>query len=49
MNLIFSIMALIDGLLCCTGDLLFDLKGKGNKKLGTSKNIDSNWSKMAEW
>lgn len=42
-------MALIGGLLCCTGDLLFDLKGKGNKKLGTSKNIDSNWSKMAEW
>ena len=49
MNLIFSIMGLIGGLLCCIGDLLFDLKGKGNKKLGTSKNIDSNWSKMAEW
>lgn len=49
MNLIFSIMALVGGLLCCTGDLLFDLKGKGNEKLGTSKNIDSNWSKMAEW
>lgn len=49
MNLIFSIMGLIGGLLCCTGDILFDLKGKGNKKLGTSKNIDSNWSKMSEW
>lgn len=49
MNLIFSIMGLIGGLLCCVGDLLFDLKGKGNEKLGTSKNIDSNWSKMAEW
>lgn len=49
MNLIFSIMGLVGGLLCCTGDLLFDLKGKGNKKLGTSKNIDSNWSKMSEW
>ncbi len=49
MNLIFSIMGLIGGLLCCTGDVLFDLKGKGNEKLGTSKNIDSNWSKMAEW
>ena len=49
MNLIFSSMALIGGLLCCVGDVLFDLKGKGNKKLGTSKNIDSNWSKMAEW
>lgn len=49
MNLIFSIMGLIGGLLCCVGDLLFDLKGKGNKKSGTSKNIDSNWSKMSEW
>ena len=49
MNLIFSIMGLVGGLLCCTGDVLFDLKGKGNEKLGTSKNIDSNWSKMAEW
>lgn len=49
MNLIFSIMGLVGGLLCCVGDLLFDLKGKENKKLGTSKNIDSNWSKMSEW
>lgn len=49
MNLIFSIMGIVGGLLCATGDLLFDLKGKGNVKLGTSKNIDSNWSKMAEW
>lgn len=49
MNLVFSIMALIGGLLCCVGDILFDLKGKGNQKLGTSKNIDSNWSKMSEW
>ena len=49
MNLIFSIMGLVGGLLCCTGDILFDLKGKGNKKLGTSRNIDSNWSNMAEW
>lgn len=48
MNLIFSIMALVGGLLCSIGDILFDLKGKGNKKLGTSKNIDSNWSKMSE-
>lgn len=49
MNLIFSIMGLVGGLLCCLGDILFDLKGKGNEKLGTSKNIDSNWSKMSEW
>ncbi len=49
MYLVFSILGLIGGLLCCTGDILFDLKGKGNEKLGTSKNIDSNWSKMADW
>lgn len=48
-NLIFSIAGLIGGLLCCVGDVLFDLKGAGNQKLGTSKNIDSNWLKMAEW
>mgnify|MGYP004494137187 FL=1 len=42
MNLIFSIMGLVGGILCCIGDLFFDLKGKGNEKLGTSKNIDSN-------
>ncbi|WP_024861145.1 DUF6796 family protein [Ruminococcus flavefaciens] len=49
MYLVFSILGLIGGLLCCTGDILFDLKGKGNEKLGTSKNIDSNWIKMADW
>ena len=49
MNLVFSIMGLIGGLLCYVGDILFDLKGKGNEKLETSKNIDSNWSKMSEW
>ena len=46
---IFSCLGLAGGLLCCTGDILFDLKGPGNKKLGTSKNIDSNWSNMADW
>lgn len=45
----FSIIGLVGWLLCCTGDVLFDLKGQGNEKLRTSKNIDSNWSKMAEW
>ena len=28
---------------------MFDLKGRGNQKLGTSKNIDSNWVNMADW
>ena len=49
MNMFFSILGLIGGLLCCAGDILLDLKGPGNKKLGTSKNIDSNWLNMAEW
>lgn len=49
MYLVFSVFGLIGGLLCCTGDILFDLKGKENEKLGTSKNIDSNWLKMADW
>ena len=49
MYLVFSILGLIGGLLCCAGDILFDLKGRGNQKLGTSKNIDSNWTKMADW
>ena len=49
MYLVFSFLGLIGGLLCCVGDVLFDLKGKGNEKLGTSKNIDSNWVKMADW
>lgn len=49
MNLLFSVFGLIGGLLCCAGDIFLDLKGPGNQKLGTSKNIDSNWIKMAEW
>ena len=49
MYLVFSVLGLVGGLLCCVGDILFDLKGKGNKKLGTSKNIDSNWLKIADW
>ena len=43
-NMIFSILGLIGGVLCAVGDILFDLKGKGNKKLGTSGNIDSTFS-----
>lgn len=49
MNLLFLVAGPIGGLLCCVGDVLFDLKGNGNQKLGTSKNIDSNWLKMAKW
>lgn len=49
MEMIFSILGLAGGILCAIGDILFDLKGKGNKKLGTSGNIDSNWEHMAYW
>ena len=49
MYFVFSCFGFVGGLLCCTGDIFFDLKGRGNKKLGTSKNIDSNWTKMADW
>lgn len=48
-NLLFSILGFIGGLVLCAGDILFDLKGKDNQKLGTSGNIDSNWVKMAYW
>lgn len=49
MNMIFSVLGLLGGILCAVGDILFDLKGKGNKKLGTSGNIDSNWINMSYW
>ena len=48
-NIIFGILGIAGGILCAAGDMLFDLKGKGNKKLGTSGNIDSNWLKMPYW
>lgn len=47
MNMIFSILGLAGGILCAVGDILFDLKGKNNRKLGTSGNIDSNWINMS--
>lgn len=49
MNLLFSALGLAGGLLCAAADMLFDLKGPGNQKLGTSGNIDSNWSHMPYW
>ncbi|MDO5300147.1 MAG: hypothetical protein Q4F18_12010 [Clostridia bacterium] len=48
-NVILSLLGLAGGILCAIGDILFDLKGKGNEKLGTSGNIDSNWIKMPYW
>ena len=48
-NIIFGILGIAGGIFCAVGDILFDLKGKGNKKLGTSRNIDSNWFNMPYW
>lgn len=48
-ELILSIIGLIGGLLCCAGDLLLDLKGKDNKKLGKYGIADSKWLEMGEW
>lgn len=44
-----SILGLIGGILCAMADMLLDLKGKNNKKLGENRIIDSNWEYMSEW
>lgn len=49
MNIIFSTIGLIGGLLCAIADLLLDLKGPNNKKLGTRGFIDSMWLDMPRW
>lgn len=49
MLMTFSVLGLIGGLLCAAGDILFDLKGKGNQKTGPGGNVDTNWIKMADW
>ncbi len=49
MDFFFGILGFAGGLLCAAGDVLFDLKGKGNVKSGLAGIIDSNWLKMHEW
>ncbi|MCM1543361.1 MAG: hypothetical protein NC121_19175 [Blautia sp.] len=49
MNVVFGFLGLAGGILCAVGDILFDLKGKENKKLGASGMIDSNWLAMSYW
>lgn len=49
MLMTFSIIGLMGGILCAVADMLLDLKGKDNKKLGKNGIIDSNWEKMSEW
>ncbi len=44
---VLGIIGIIGGLLCATADLLLDLKGTKNKKLGKMGVIDSEWENMA--
>lgn len=41
-----AVIGMIGGLLCAVADLLLDLKGADNKKLGKSKIMDSKWAEM---
>lgn len=49
MDFILGLVGLAGGVLCAVADIFFDLKGRGNKKIGKYKIIDSNWVKMAGW
>ncbi len=49
LNLIYSIMGILGGIVCAVGDILLDLKGKDNVKVGNTLIIESNWTKMADW
>jgi hypothetical protein len=49
MNTLLAVIGIIGGLLCATADLLLDLKGPQNKKLGKMGAIDSEWKNMAHW
>lgn len=49
LNLFYSIIGLLGGIFCAIGDLLLDLKGRDNTKIGKSKLIESNWLKMPKW
>lgn len=41
-----GLCGLIGGILCCVGDILLDLKGSDNVKLGERKLINSAWEHM---
>ncbi|MGN0351802.1 MAG: DUF6796 family protein [Roseburia sp.] len=44
---VLAIIGIIGGMLCAVADLLLDLKGDDNQKLGKMKIIDSKWEVMA--
>ena len=49
MDILLGLIGLAGGLLCAAADILLDLKGTDNKKIGRSGIMDSNWVKMAYW
>ena len=46
---IMAVIGICGGLLCVVADLLLDLKGADNKKLGKRGYIDSKWEEMSHW
>lgn len=46
LNIIYSVLGIIGGLICVVADLLYDIKGKDNKTIGKLKMINTNWNKM---
>lgn len=48
MVVILAIIGILGGLLCAVADLLLDIKGADNKKLGKMKIVDSKWTEMKQ-
>lgn len=46
---ILAVIGIIGGLICAIADLFLDLKGTGNKKIGTMGVIDSKWIEMPHY
>ena len=49
MYMTLSVLGLLGGILCAIADMLLDLKGKDNQKLGKNAIADSKWEDMSEW
>lgn len=49
MDFILGMIGLAGGILCAIADILLDLKGNNNVKIGKYGIIDSNWVNMAGW
>lgn len=48
-NNLLAVIGIFGGLLCAAADLLLDIKGSDNKKIGKMGIIDSKWTDMAHW